>query len=85
MKPVLKFITALIDVTVDKPEGDVDQGCAKDASKNKGDNEIGGRHDRQCRTMRSKLTQGISTKDKSTRKATRPGSENSAIQINRVI
>jgi hypothetical protein len=48
MKPMLKFITALMDVTVDKPEGDVDQGCAKYASKNKGDDEIGGRHDRQA-------------------------------------
>jgi hypothetical protein len=45
MEPMLKFVAALVDVAVDIPETEVDEGGAEDAGEDEGDYEVDCWHD----------------------------------------
>jgi hypothetical protein len=44
---MLNFTAALMDVAMNEPKGDVDQGCPEGACENKRDDEVGCCHDGQ--------------------------------------
>jgi hypothetical protein len=41
---MFKLTAALMDVAVNKPKGDVDQGCTEDTGEDQGDDEVRGCH-----------------------------------------